>query len=278
MTQPESYATIKEGIRPGESHFEFLERAIGVIIPAAVIELANLTDGQINVQESKAALEDTIKIYTTSFKAFLVDGSFDSIFNNPVMGKPFADQMMGQPSALAKSELSRVAKASGSLTKNPPETILANTPYSLLENATLSILGITNFPEDQRPSPEMVLGSALDKIGNYDKHYVHAMLGTLNRIMDTEAMGIQLSPKAERLVKVALMQASVLWQTRQVLRYLHETITNPDQLSKRLQDSQFAPYSEMVHAVFDDNKEFGNQYALARAIFALIQDFHECVE
>lgn len=278
MTQSESYATIKEGLRPDESHFEFLERAIGVIIPTAVNELANLTDGQIKAQDSKTELENTIQIYTRPFKVFSVDGSFDSIFTNPVLGKPFTDQMMSQPSELAKSELSRVAEASGSLTKNPPQLILKNTPYRLLENTTLRILGITNFPLLDKPTPEIIKKAALDKISGYGETYVSGMLETLDQLISNNTGGIPLTPKAERLVKVAFIQASVLWQTRQVLRYLQETITNPDQLSKRLQDSQFAPYSEMVHVVFDDNKKSGNQYALARATFAVIQDFHECVK
>lgn len=184
--------------------------------------------------------------------------------------------VMNEPSNLSKCELPRLANRLGAETKMPIQDILSNTPLSHIERITVETIGIVENKQALSLGLEMIMGVALDKMTGYELPYIQSALEIIQRTAKSDGMGIKFGPKSDTLLKIAILHANMLWQMRNVIRYLRDTVEGSDK--NRLEDIQFAPFSHMAASVFESKKHLGLQYAKAYTTFTVLQDVHECVE
>lgn len=276
MSVPREYCELKKGLRPDETHLGFIERARDIIVGYSAHELSTLLSFEIDKNTIKPELEQSLEIYLKPIMEMGIGGMLGNLF---LVGKKpniLWSFVMNEPSSLSKAELPRLASSFGVKTQIPIRDYVSNTPLSYIEGLTLNTLGIVEKMGVQPIEFEMIEGAALDKMTGYELPYIQSALEIIRRAADSDGIGISLGPKGDKILKTAVIHSNMLWQMRHVVRYLRDATEGSSK--NRLQDIQFAPFSQMVADTFESKKHLGYQYAKAYTTFTVIQDVRECVE
>lgn len=276
MSFERQYESIRQGLKEGETHASFTIRASKTIVSAAATDLSIYFNYYPNIETLNYSLDESRHRYFLPIGAHLQLGMLTNALGDSDQVTVLWDHISSAPSKLAKTELPKLIEASKTVTKMTHQEIIQNAPLSWLVQFTQDSLGIKPNV-DLSTKPDLIKSVGLEKMKGYGPKYIESMVDTLDRVEANTGRWTVASEGADRVLKAALVLPNMLWQLRQVFKYLKDTIGEPTDKSE-LQNIQFASYLDMVTNVFDSKKSISAEYALAWTIFTVIQDLHESTD
>ncbi len=276
MSFYQQYESIRQGLRGGETHASFASRASKTVVSAAATDLSIYFKYNPEIGTLNSSLDESRHRYFLPIGAHLQLGMLTNALSDSDQSTVLWNHISTAPSNLAKSELPNLIKASQIVTKMNHREIIQKAPLSWLVKFTQDSLDI-NPNVDLSTKPDLIKSVGLEKMQGYGPKYIESMVDTLDRVEANTGRWTVDSEGADRVLKAALVLPNMLWQLRQVFKYLKDTISEPTDKSK-LQNIQLASYLDMITNVFDSKKSISPEYALAWTIFTVIQDLHESTD
>lgn len=276
MSFNQQYELIRQGLRPGETHASFASRASKTIVSAAATDLSSYFNYNPEIGTLNSSLDESRHRYFLPIGAHLQLGMLTNALNDSDQVTVLWDHISSAPSKLAKTELPKLIEASKTVTKTTHQEIIQNAPLSWLVQFTQDSLGIKPNV-DLSTKPDLIKSVGLEKMKGYGPKYIESMVDTLDRVEANTGRWTVDTEGADRVLKSALVLPHMLWQLRQVFKYLKDAISDQTDKSK-LQNIQLASYIDMTLRVFESKKPISPEYALAWTIFTIIQDLHESTD